>query len=122
MVTKRRLAFLQFCQILEHLLAVLGGLHSSVHFGDFAFWINDEGVARGELVSFVIHYRTVLGRDLRSGSASNLKLNPSFVQKSLCDLAVSTLTPRLTAGHLVPRQVALEIVPCSVQWLVKSFG
>src|SRR5438045_8323911 len=33
-----------------------------------------------------------------SGSASNLKLSPSFAQKSLCDCAVSTLTPRTTAS------------------------
>src|SRR6266853_5030430 len=32
-----------------------------------------------------------------SGSASNLKFSPSFAQKSLCDCAVSTLTPRITA-------------------------
>jgi len=31
-----------------------------------------------------------------SGSASSLKFRPSFAQKSLCDCAVSTLTPRMT--------------------------
>ena len=53
------LALFKLYQIFEHLLAVLGRLHASVDFGDFPFGINDKGVSRSELASFVIHYRSV---------------------------------------------------------------
>ena len=41
------LALLQFRQILEYLLAVLGGFYAGIHLYDLTIGINDERVARG---------------------------------------------------------------------------
>src|SRR5438094_227841 len=58
-----------------------------------------------------------------SGSASNLKLSPSFAQKSLCDCAVSTLTPRTTAlACSYFARSRWKFFASIVQPLVKSFG
>src|SRR6266571_4270332 len=58
-----------------------------------------------------------------SGSASSLKLSPSFVQNSLCDWAVSTLTPRTTAPDCSYfARSRWKFLASMVQPLVKSFG
>src|SRR5262245_11097787 len=105
-----RLALFKLCQILEHLLAVIGRLHASVNFGDFAFGINDEGVSRSEFASFVIHYRPVFCRDFRVGIGEQFEVESFLSAKILVRLSgVYAHTENYCAGVLVFRKIALKI-------------
>ena len=89
---------------------MVGGLDTGVYLGDFAFRINDKGVSRGEFAPFVIHHRTVLGRDLPVRVGEQFEVESFLRAKILVRLGrVHAHAENYRSGVFIFCQVALEI-------------
>jgi len=106
----KRLFFLQLSQRFQHFLAVLSGFNTCEDLGDFAFRIDDKGIARGELFSVVFHGRSVLLRYFRAGISQQLEIQPFLCAKilvRLCRIYAHAEDDRIQ--RLEFREIALEI-------------
>ena len=87
------------------------GFDAGVHLGDVAVRINDERVARGELLAFVIHHRTVLRRDFRVGIGQQFEVQPLLRAKILVRLCgIDAHSENDYASIAVLCEIALKIV------------
>ena len=89
---------------------MLGGFHAGVYLGDFAFWINDERVSRGEFAPFVIHHRSVFSRDFGIRIGKQFEIEPFLRAKILVRLrSVDAHAKDHCVRLLILGEVALEI-------------
>src|SRR5439155_15477763 len=73
-------------------------------------WINDESVACRKFFSFVIHYRSVFGRDPRVGIGQQFEIESFLRAEILVRLrGIDTYAENHRASLLILREIALEI-------------
>src|SRR6266852_1349862 len=103
-------AFLQFRQILQYLVAVLGRLYTGVNLGDFSFRVNQERVSRRHRRALILHRRPVLRRNFSARVSQQFESKPFFRAKLLVRIwTVHAHAQNDRACFIILGEVALKI-------------